>query len=116
MRCLFLPDELSAFRPVAMAIRELQLPFVMLRNFDLVPGTIARLDFTLVIACVSNADSDVLAGLRRWHFGSIPVLGVTRPPFRDELLAAGADRVVLLPDRGGHLVTAMRELLKQSTH
>ena len=116
MRCLFLPDELAEFRPVAMAIRELQLPFVMLRNLDLVPATIARLDFTLVVACVSNPDSDVLAGLRRWRFGATPVLGVTRAPFGDELLAAGARRVVLLPDRGGHLVTAMRELLKQSTH
>ena len=116
MRCLFLPDELAVFRPVARAIQELRLQFVILRNFDVLPAVMTRLHFDLVIAGVSSPDSEVLRALSRLRRAEAPVLGVTQAPeLVEPLRAAGASRVVLLSDQE-HLVTAMRELLRKSAH
>jgi hypothetical protein len=117
MRCLFLPDELAVFRPVARAIQELKLQFVILLNFDLLTVVMTRLHFDLIVAGVSSPDSEVLRTRRRLSLAKTPVLGVTPDPkLVEPLRAAGASRVVLLSDGAEHLVTAMRELLKKSAH
>jgi hypothetical protein len=116
MRCLFLPDELRVFRPVAAAIRALQLQFVILPDPEPLPVVVARLSFDLVIAGVSRPDSPVLRLLHQ-HRQALesPVLGVAGEPSLSQVLhAAGADRVVVLPDQAAHLVTVMRALLNDN--
>jgi DNA-binding response OmpR family regulator len=115
MRCLFLPDELEAFRPVAVVFRDEQVDFVMLRHADDARVALDIVDVDAVIVGANSIDSQALTFLRLWRPPEMPALGVTCVPWlRDELLEAGAQDVVVLPDEGDRLAPAIRALLKQT--
>jgi DNA-binding response OmpR family regulator len=115
MRCLFFPDELEAFRPVAVAIRDERVEFVMLRHGDAARLLVDLIEIDAVIVGASTIDSPALEFLRQWKPTDMPALGVTCVPWlRDELWTAGAQDVVLLPDETERLAPAIRSLLKQS--
>jgi DNA-binding response OmpR family regulator len=115
MRCLFLPDELDAFRPVAEAFREQGIGLVVLRAPDArsltrsVHRVLASVRFDAVIIGANAADSSALQFLRQWKLRNMPALGVTSAPSMcDELLAAGAFAAILLPQHASDLVAALR--------
>jgi hypothetical protein len=114
MRCLFLPDELEAFRPVAAAIRDENVEFVMLRELNAARLVLDLLDFDALLIGANRIDSPTLRFLQQWKPLGMPALGVTCVPWmRAELTAAGAYSVVLLPDETPDLKTAIRELVPQ---
>jgi hypothetical protein len=113
MRCLFFPDEFAAFRPVAAAIQDLQLEFVMLRDTKPARLALDLLPFDVIIIGANSIDSKSLRFLRLWTPSDVPRLGVTCVPWMcEELSRAGADQTVLLPDQTEHLGTAVKALLK----
>jgi DNA-binding response OmpR family regulator len=114
MRCLFLPDELESFRPVAAAFRDERVEFVMLRHSSAARMVLDIIEFDAIIVGASTIDSPALEFLRLWRPTDMPALGVTSVPWlRDALLEAGAQDVVVLPDEIDRLVPAIRALLKQ---
>jgi hypothetical protein len=73
------------------------------------------LDFDALIIGANAIDSPALGFLRKWKPSRMPALGVTCVPWmREELAAAGADRVVLLPDQIADLPGEIQDLLQRT--
>jgi hypothetical protein len=117
VRCLFFPDELEAFRPVAVAAHLLRIQLVTLTEFDAARRLIGALGCDVVIVGANAVDSPALQLLRLSKPADMPAIGVTCVPhMRDELAEAGADHVFLLPDQTAQLTDALRELQNKSRH
>src|SRR5689334_8182126 len=117
MRCLLLPDDLKSFRPIAMAIRGEPIDFVMLRQFNSARLALHALEFDLVIVGANTTDAPTLRFLKGWKPAKLPALGVTSvPAMCDELTAAGANRVVVLPCQPESLRDTIRVVLDQPAH
>ena len=117
MRCLFVPDELEAFRPVAVVFRDERIEHVMLRDYEPARLVLRAIAFDALVVGVNAIDSPALRLLRLWKPADLPALGVTCVPWmRDELRAAGAADVVVLPDETARLAAALRTLSAPSRH
>ena len=117
MRCLFFPDELQAFRPVAIAGQLLRIQIVMLTEFEPARLLIGALDCDALIVGANAIDSPGLKLLRLCKPADMPAIGVTCiPQICDELVEAGADQAFLLPDQTAPLTEALRELQKRTRH
>jgi hypothetical protein len=64
VRCLFFPDELEAFRPVAAAAQSERVEFVMLRDFYAARLVVGSLGFDAIIVGANSIDSPALGFLR----------------------------------------------------
>jgi hypothetical protein len=117
VRCLFFPDELEGFRPVAVALRLLRIELVMLTEFDAARLLIGALGCDAVIVGANTIDSPALTLLRLCKPANMPAVGVTcLPLMRGPLFEAGADQVFLLPDQEAQLTDALKEMQKRSRH
>jgi hypothetical protein len=117
LRCLFVPDELEAFRPVAMVFRDERIEHVMLRGYEAARLVLGTIRFDVLIVGANSIDSPALPFLRHARPPHLPALGVTCVPWmREELREAGAADVVLLPDETARLAAALRTLLKPTRH
>jgi hypothetical protein len=114
VRCLFFPDELQAFRPVAVAVQLLRIELVVLTEFDAACLLIGALGCDAVIVGANAIDSPALELLRLCKPADMSAVGVTCVAHMcDELVEAGANHVFLLPDQTAELTDALRELQKQ---
>ena len=114
MRCLFVIDEIARFREVAVVLDSRDVAMLMVKEFALAERLANTGDFNVLIVGTNSLASDSMRFLTRRRTRRCPVIAVTcEPDLRRELLEAGADRVVLLPDDGDHLKRAFAAVLGQ---
>ena len=104
MRCLFVVDDIACFREVAIALDSRNIAMMMVKEFTLSERIANAGGFDILIVGTNSLASDSMRFLQRRRERRCPIIAVTcEPDLRRELLGAGADRVVLLPDDGDGL-------------
>jgi DNA-binding response OmpR family regulator len=112
MRCLFVVDEIARFREVAVVLDSHDAAMMMVKDFALAERMANTGHFDIVLVGTNAFASDSMRFLQRRRVRRCPVVAVTcEPGFRRELLEAGADRVVLLPDNGDELKRSFAVLI-----
>jgi DNA-binding response OmpR family regulator len=114
MRCLFVVDEIARFREVAVVLDSRDIAMLMVKEFALA-GRIANAGgFDMVIVGTNSFASDSMRFLQCRRARRCPVIAVTcESDLRRELLEAGADRVVVLPDDDNRLKLALAMLVPE---
>ena len=116
MRCLFVVDEIACFREVAVVLDSHDSAMIMVKEFALAERIANAGSFDMVIVGTNSFASDSMRFLQCRRARRCPVVAVTcEPNLRRELLEAGADRVVLLPDDGDSLKRAFAILIDEPT-
>jgi DNA-binding response OmpR family regulator len=93
------------------------IAMLMVKEFTLAERIANAGGFDLVIVGTNSFASDSMRFLQRRRARRCPVVAVTcESDLRRELLEAGADRVVLLPDDGNRLKLAFATLVAEPTH
>jgi DNA-binding response OmpR family regulator len=114
MRCLFVVDEIARFREVAVVLASRDLAMTMVKDFALAERIAKAGGFDVVLVGTNSFASDSMRFLQRRRERRCPVVAVTcESGLRRELLEAGADRVVLLPDDGEQLKRALAVLIPE---
>lgn len=114
MRCLFVVDEIARFREVAVVLDSSDVAMLMVKEFALAERLANAGGFNVLIVGANALASDSMRFLTRRRTRRCPVIAVTcEPDLRRDLLEAGADHVVLLPDDGDHLKRAFAAVLGQ---
>ena len=116
MRCLFVVDEIARFREVAAVLDSRGIAMLMVKEFKLAERIANAGGFDMMIVGTNSFASESMRFLQCRRAQRCLVVAVTcESDLRRELLAAGADRVVLLPDDSDSLKRAFDKLAAEST-